>query len=225
MDFLDGWRSLAVLFMLVWHALWDLESVGLLRAGLTESLPMSVIRGAVPCIFVVLAGIGCRLSRSNLRRGVRLCACALGVTVVTWVAGRPVWFGILHLLGVCCLLWAAGGRTLSRLPAGWCAAACLAAFAALRLALEPLRVSVPGLWALGLRTAEFSSADYYPLLPWAFLFLAGAFAGGPLLDSDASWKTLRLPPALTWPGRHALVLYLVHQPVLYGLALLLARAG
>ena len=36
-DWLDLWRSLAVLTMLVFHALWDLELFGVLPAGTMET--------------------------------------------------------------------------------------------------------------------------------------------------------------------------------------------
>lgn len=84
-----------------------------------------------------------------------------------------------------------------------------------------VRVSVPWLWPLGLRTTGFFSADYYPIVPWLFLFLAAlpwaasSAPAGPLAGLEA-------PPGPYLAGRHALGIYLIHQPVLWGSLYLLA---
>lgn len=222
LDVLDLARSAAVVCMIVWHALWDLEAVGILPENFCRSSGMTLLREAIAYTFILLAGISCRLSHNNLRRGLRLAACALLVTLATALVGETVWFGVLHLLAACTLLWAAFSRIAETLDRRWALAA-FALFAVLRLSLPGVRVSTPGLFWLGLRTEDFVSADYYPLLPWLFLFLCGALAGRGLRDSDAKWTTVTLPKRLTWPGRHALTIYLLHQPLLYGIAALLAR--
>ena len=83
-------------------------------------------------------------------------------------------------------------------------------------------VSVPWLYPLGFTAPGFYSADYFPLLPWFFLFLMGTALGGWCLENrDSPLLTKSLPPALTWPGRHSLVIYVLHQPVLYGISYLI----
>lgn len=70
----------------------------------------------------------------------------------------------------------------------------------------------------------FFSADYYPLLPWIFVFLAGSYVGIPLRDSRApSWCYPTRSRALTWVGRHAILIYLLHQPILFVCFQLLIR--
>lgn len=73
------------------------------------------------------------------------------------------------------------------------------------------------LFPLGLHPLIFASADYYPLLPWIFLFLAGYWLGVAFLQRRAPEFCYREHlSALGWIGRHALIIYLVHQPVVYG---------
>ena len=85
-----------------------------------------------------------------------------------------------------------------------------------------MSVSVPWLYPLGFPGPGFSSADYFPLLPWLFLFLVGAALGGWCLDHrESRLLTAPLPRALTFPGRRSLLIYLLHQPVLYGVSFLL----
>lgn len=63
---------------------------------------------------------------------------------------------------------------------------------------------------------DFYSTDYFALLPWLFLFWAGYFLHG--VVGRARMEPLRrsVCPALGWMGRHSLLLYLLHQPVIYG---------
>lgn len=74
---------------------------------------------------------------------------------------------------------------------------------------------------LGFPPAGFFSTDYFSLLPWAFLFFCGYF-----LFSEANryglnerlFSKVRIP-MLSFMGRHSLIIYLLHQPVLYGVCL------
>lgn len=77
------------------------------------------------------------------------------------------------------------------------------------------------LTALGFPMPGFFSTDYFSLIPWIFLFWAGMFLHL-LLDAcgrDVSWKTMDVfnlnVPVLNWMGRHSLLVYLMHQPLLY----------
>lgn len=77
---------------------------------------------------------------------------------------------------------------------------------------------------LGFPAADFYSTDYFPMFPWLFLFLTGYLlhrlcAGRRLLDA-ASLRKSHLPPT-AFIGRHSLLIYLLHQPVLYGITILI----
>jgi uncharacterized membrane protein len=67
--------------------------------------------------------------------------------------------------------------------------------------------------------------DYVPLIPWAAPVLAGiAFAKAMRVDRWARTSPTHAVDLLTFPGRHSLVIYLVHQPILIGLFTLHAWA-
>ena len=207
-DLLDGWRTLAVVLMVIWHLLYDLrqQSIGSI---VPTYYPWRLIRCAAVHSFLFLVGISCNLSKNNLRRGGKLCGCAMLVTLVMQLIGDPILFGILHLMGLCTLLWA-WWKPKSSL---WLGLGALALFAALYPWLPDVRVNFDWLFWLGLRSEDFYSADYYALLPWGLLFFAGGFLGDRICEKV---RGIELPRWFTWPGRHALLLYAVHQPVLLG---------
>ena len=222
-ELLDAWRASAVIVMVFWHLCWDLTMYGTLPARVMFEQPMLGIRYYIICSFVLLSGISCRFSRSNARRGLQTLLCAAAVTLVMYIIGDPVWFGVLHLLGCCMLLYAWLGKYFEKLPDLPAALGCTALFLILHRICYGTYVTVPWLWMFGLRTREFYSSDYYPLFPWLFLFLTGTALGGRIRASDGEWKKVRLPAPLGWIGRHALLIYMLHQPALMGILYLVYR--
>ena len=71
---------------------------------------------------------------------------------------------------------------------------------------------------LGFPAEGFVSSDYFGLLPWIFLFWTGLFLYR-LHPGDA--KTGLRIPGITAMGRHSLLVYLLHQPIIYGVLMLL----
>ena len=222
-DFLDLWRSVCVWMMLLYHAAYDLMLYGILPAAV-ETHPFAHVYTAL-CSggFILLSGICIRMSRNPYRRGAIVFLSAMLVSVVSALAGLPIYFGVLHLLGVCMFLYALLRRWIERLPANrWFINVCLFLFAAAYALVPETRVGARWLFPLGLRYDGFYSADYYPLLPWALLFLTGTLMGRiPDIRRDADMLRRNYPAALTFCGRHSLAIYLIHQPVMYGLCWLL----
>ena len=75
---------------------------------------------------------------------------------------------------------------------------------------------------LGFPPVHFYSTDYFSLIPWTFLYLCGyelhwIMKEGGLLEK--SFMTKGIEP-LSFLGRNSLLIYLLHQPVLYGLVLI-----
>ncbi|MEG1972082.1 MAG: heparan-alpha-glucosaminide N-acetyltransferase domain-containing protein, partial [Oscillospiraceae bacterium] len=70
----------------------------------------------------------------------------------------------------------------------------------------------------GLTSYPYYSADYWPLFPWIFAFISGAFGGKMITLGKAPeiLKWNKIPP-LSFIGRHTLIIYIVHQPILLGI--------
>lgn len=221
-DVLDVWRTLAIVLMVAYHFLYDLYIFGVISANQLFSAPLNVLERFICCSFILLAGASARFSRNNLRHGLVVLGAGLVVQIGAAAAGQTIRFGVLMLLGSSMVLWHFLGKGLQKLP-GWSVAAGSGVlFFAARWWTGRTAVSVPWLYPLGFTAPGFYSADYFPLLPWFFLFLTGTALGGwCLAHRENRLLTVSLPRALTWPGRHSLIIYVLHQPVLYGISYLI----
>ena len=229
----DALRGLALLNMLAYHALYDWVDVfGHTGGWYNVSAPGCHLWQQYICwSFILLSGFSLPLARRPVRNGLLVAACAALLTAATvlFLPSESIWFGVLHLNAAAVLLTCLVRPLLQRIPAkaGLAASAALFAltnqlpqgfigFEGLRLCALPAGLYRANLFWLGLPDlTRFSSADYFPLLPWVFLFWCGVFLA-------RLWHPGRgEPPAALQPlcaiGRSTLPVYMLHQPVLYGL--------
>lgn len=226
----DVVRGFSVLSMVAFHLCYDLKFIcGKPLEWFAPPL-QDVWRASISWTFVFIAGCMFAYSRDNLRRSGRYLAVALLVFLVTTFAkvDVPINFGIIYCMGACTLttwlLDIVGIR-----PRGpWQALAFFAVFVMLlhisrgRIGVGPLvfdlpraLYSTPWLAWLGLPGPGFASGDYYPLLPYLMLFLCGSAMG-------RSWRSEGMPEPISslrfapleFVGRHALPIYVLHQPLL-----------
>ncbi|MCX7287135.1 MAG: heparan-alpha-glucosaminide N-acetyltransferase [Rhodobacterales bacterium] len=226
---LDMARTLAIICMVIFHFTFDLALFGHIPAETLSQPFWHYFPRMIAGSFLFLSGVSLWLAHGNgirwrafwLRFG-KLAAAAFLVTLASlwFVPGGPIWFGILHAIAVASLI----GVLALRLP--WPATLALAAtiFAIgwtwRSPAFDPLWL----VWT-GLADARPAMGDYVPLFPWAAPALAGiAFARAFRIDRWSGAMPSRGPRVLSFPGRHSLLIYLVHQPILIGLFNLHAMA-
>ena len=233
---LDALRGICILGMMVVHFVFDLNEFA--RLGLTMPGWFNFCQHYGHSLFILISGICATLASRSFRRGVIVFCAGLLVTGVTlfmvcvlkFNRSLSIYFGILHLLGLCMILF----PLFKKLPV-WALAVLGAGFVALGVwlaALEPVAVSFPSaqgllLGAIGIRPAGFYSGDYFPIFPNLGWFLLGAVLGRTayrrreslLPKVNADFFLLRF---FRFCGRHSLWIYLLHQPVLAGLTMLLA---
>lgn len=238
--FLDELRGLAVFCMVFYHAFYIIgEFFGAYEAEYLFNFFMPV-QPIFAGIFIFLCGISCTLSKSNLKRGTLLLGIALGMTLVTaFIMPKmgfyncEIYFGILHFLSVSILIFAILSKAFGKTSpyVGILVCAVLYAFTS-RIENgvldygELISVSIPQslyesnvLMPLGIYAPGFFSADYFPLFPDIFIFFAGAFAGKYFL-SNGYPETFYQKRAsfFGWLGRKALIIYVVHMPLIYAVA-------
>jgi uncharacterized membrane protein len=221
---IDALRGLSLVLMMAFHFTYDLVFYcGFPRYIIT--LPaVTALQVLSSRSFILLAGISCRLSRSNLRRGFIVLGAGALVQIVSGLWGDPIHFGILQFMGCSMLIYGMTDWIWQKMG-NWLPVLCIVCFVPARLLL-PVRVGVDFLFPFGFLGMDFRSSDYFPLLPWFFLFLFGTWLGGYVRERRGpAWLYRLRAPGLNWMGRHSLLIYLVHQPVLVALAYLLAAVS
>jgi len=220
---IDAIRGLCVVLMVVHHLLYDLVVFLGAPLWLFKNPVFDVFHYFFAGMFIFLSGVSSRFSRSNVRRGLKVIAAALVITVVTLFLKMPIYFGILHFLGFSMVFYGLTYKLWDKLPQWLAPILYIALLAAAAVWVDKTGyVQAKWLWMFGFKYDGFYSADYFPILPWIFVFLLGTWAGKYIRDGllPARFYTMDVPffPSI---GRRAFVIYLVHQPVLYGLVLLI----
>lgn len=238
---LDELRGLCVFLMVIYHMLYtagEFFDFPTFSTLLKLTAPLEPIFAGM---FIVICGISCRLSHSNVLRGIKLAGVALLVSVVTiWIVpllgftGTEIRFGILHMLACCILFYAACAKVIDKVPAQAGILICLILYVFTRFIddgifgipyVDAMNVHLPDalydcgwLFPLGFHDASFYSADYFPLLPWIFVFLTGACGGGWLVQAKLPESVYRMHiRPLAFLGRHALIVYIIHQPIIFAI--------
>lgn len=231
-------RGFSVVSMVLFHLCYDLRFIMGVDVGWFEPPLQDVWRSSISWTFLFVAGCMCPLSRSNLRRSAEYGVVALAIWVATSVVAVdvPISFGIIYCMAACTFVAWALSRA-GALPRGRLAAIVLIlVFLALQdlrdgtVGLGPLSVQLPeGLYEtawlawLGLPGGSFASGDYYPVLPYLALYLAGAAMGSRWKERGyPRWACEARVAPLNFVGRHALIVYIAHQPVILGLSALIA---
>ena len=221
----DVVRGIALLAMASYHFTWDLEFFGYTDPGLTAFGWWKIYARTIASTFLVLVGVSLYLAHHRQirwngfwKRFATVAGAALAISVVTRIATPDgfIFFGILHEIALASLL----GLLFLRLPA------LLTLLVAALVIVAPfyLRFEAfdhPTLWWVGLSATNPRSNDYVPLLPWFGAVLAGIAAtklaaSSGMLTWLASFTPGRWSKSLVFIGRHSLVFYLVHQPLLIG---------
>lgn len=224
---IDQIRGIALLAMAVFHFSWDLSWFNLVTWRVTEALGWRLFAISIAGTFLFLTGVSLVLATANgirwrpyfKRLGI-LIAAAAAISLATYLVMPDIMvrFGILHSIAFASV----AGLVFLRLPP------LVTLLCALFVGTLPLYYSTPALngpflgW-LGLGTVPLPSVDFEPVFPWFAPPLIGIAVTRLALEKN--WQVVlatvqpngRLSRALRFAGRHSLIIYLVHQPILLGL--------
>lgn len=219
---LDFLRGTALILMVYFHVIVDLKDM--YNMNLSYLSGVNYYIGKISAIlFMLLAGISSSLSRSNVKRGIRVFAIALVISLVTHLYGPEfgIKFGILHFLGICMLLYPLMARIHKYLLIVIGTGIILLGNVFLRIT-----PSTNILFPLGIYNASFSSADYYPLVPWMGVFIYGIVLGKLLYSRKRSLFPFEYRDnIINMTGRNTLLIYVIHQPVILLVLYILKLAG
>ncbi len=226
----DFLRGLAVILMIASNIATDLVYFN----SYSPAYPVfwQILAYAAASTFLFLVGVSLTLSfcrakitgrakfRKYLKRGAKIFSLGLAITIMTYIFIRNdfIVFGVLHFIGIAVVLSYPFLKCKHRyLPLFFGLV-----FIVLGVLAKGITMNSPWLLWLGLMPQGFRSIDYFPVLPWFGVVLAGIFTGNLLYRDykrrfsipEISNHTSRL---FCFLGRHSLVIYLLHQPVLIAL--------
>ena len=220
---IDALRGAAICMMIVYHAAFDLNWFHIISADFNHDHFWLSFRDLIVSSFLLLVGVSLVLaSRAGIspkrfwNRIALVAACAILVTVGSYVTFPKTFitFGILHCIVVSSIL----GWPLVRFPRAALMVGVVVIVAGVAIGV-PL-FDLPLLNWVGLMTHKPATEDYVPLLPWFGVVLVGISIGWCLLERrmhDLRQISRASPKWLTWLGRHSLLVYMIHQPIMMGL--------
>ncbi len=228
---IDFLRGIAILLMIVLHFFVDLSILRILEFPFRWAI-WSFWQKATAAIFLLLAGIcliishhheiqqntgkGQRLFKKHLKRGLVIFGYGLLITIVTRIYLKEgyVVFGVLHLIGATIIL-SYPLLTLRYLNLFLGAGVIIVGFY-----LNSFHFTFPWLLWAGFQKNGFYSVDYFPIFPWLGYVLIGLFLGNRLYSPKGRMFPLNDCSRLLWVrgfcylGKHSLMVYLIHQPLL-----------
>lgn len=238
---IDHLRLIAMISMICYHVVWDLVYLYGKDWSWYYGNASFVWQQSICWTFILLSGFCHSFCRRPFRQGILVSGAGLLVMAVTAIASQEsrVVFGVLTLIGASTLVLIPLKAYFEKLPAFTGMFLMCLLFAAtypvnegyfgffgiklLKLPMNFYRNAATAFW--GFPYVGFESSDYFSMLPWSFLYFAGYFL-------YRIWKEHGQPqprfldrklPIITWIGQHSLLIYLLHQPLIYAILELMKK--
>ena len=220
---LDVFRGLAIIAMACYHFGFDLNIAGYIHQDLNNSVAWLTARSLILTTFLLISGISLSIAKArsdslSLKRIMRIGLCATLVSAGSYFMFPDSWifFGVLHFIVIASLV----GSNIHGYPIIFL----LLGFVALGLGIfyQSTFFNQPLLQWIGFMTFKPVTEDYVPIFPWMGVFLIGMYLGTGFISNRAIAQGDRLNEGkflavFAWLGRHSLLIYMIHQPILLGL--------
>lgn len=240
---IDEYRGFVLINMIAYHAIWDMVYIFGENWQWYKSDIGFYWQQWICWSFILISGFCWQMGKQPLKRGFLVYGGGVIISLVTMIAmpDSRVMFGILTLLGssmilmipldlLCRKVQPVIGSVISFLlflftypvNRGYLG------FGELRIVEIPVDWYANGFTTyLGFDEPGFYSTDYFSIIPWFFLFVTGYFLHGMVFKGTSqsnarqSWIIVLLQKSvcsqLGWIGRRSLIIYMLHQPVVYGI--------
>jgi len=223
-EIIDGLRGFAITLMVVHHVMYNAAVFFDAPWWVYSNPVINVLQAFFTGLFIIISGVSSRFSRGNVERGSIVIVIAIVITYITVRMDMPIYFGILHLLGLFMIFYGLTRKlwdNISGKIAPFIYILLLAASILARIYLSPTSdnpVLKDILSVLGWYQKGFVNFDKQVILPWIFIFLLGTWIGKYIQEGrfPARFYKIRVP-FFAFVGRYGLLIYVLHQPVLLGI--------
>lgn len=241
LELLDVIRGITLISMILYHTMFDVTFYTKNGLGWYLDTPGYVWQQTICWSFIFLSGMCRAIGKKSLKRGLIVSGCGLAITLVTaiFMPSERIIFGVLTFTGAAMLFCIPFEKVFRRInPYVGMAISALLFFLTRNvyfyhgLGFEGIKICrLPDFMYANYLTAFFGfpqktffSGDYFPFIPWIFLFLLGFFFWLAFGDRLKSTKLMHIDiKAFSFLGRHSLLIYMLHQPIAYGLVYLIFR--
>ncbi|MCR5773407.1 MAG: DUF1624 domain-containing protein [Butyrivibrio sp.] len=238
---IDSIRGLTLISMMLYHLCWDLVYIAGIRLDFYTSTPGYIWQQSICWSFILISGFCVAISNHPINRGLIVFLCGLIITIVTsiFLPEDIVIFGVLTLHGSAMIITGLLLPLLEQIHPALFLTLSAFLFTITRHISEGY-IGFPhanvitlsrSLYAnyfttyLGFPFKSFYSTDYFAIIPWIFLFWCGFALCRLLKIPKKGTLLLKRPfyiriPGISFIGKHSLIIYMLHQPVLYALVML-----
>lgn len=233
---LDEMRGLILISMIGYHLMWDLVYLYRIDCSWYKGILGYIWQQSICWSFICLSGFCWSFGRKKWKRGLEVLIAGAVITLVTIVAmpQQRVVFGVLTCIGSCMLIMIPVEKILTRVSVKMGLICSVMLFLILRninsgtLGFEMWEIGKLPRWLytnlfttyLGFPQDDFFSADYFSLFPWFFLFLSGYFINRMMPEEWMKKMKNGTSKTLEVIGKNSLWIYMVHQPIIYGILLI-----
>lgn len=237
----DTLRGVAIVTMVHFHLMWSLWFFGVTPNINWWTGFWKYYQRSIACTFLLLVGVSLTLSYHAamrrrgpntrlfpkfLKRGLKVFGLGVIISIVVWLAGVGyMHFGVLHLIGFSII------AAYPLLRFRWLNLALWAVFFTLGFFLQGITIDMPYFAWLGLEPPNFAPLDRFPVIPWFGVVLLGVFLGNTFYDEQGrrrfflpDWGDVAPFRFLQFLGRHSLIIYLFHQPIIFAILFALGLA-
>ena len=240
--YIDFLRGMAFFLMVIYHLIYNISEIfyGYWARYFSDSHYLNKIAQVlryvngvdltkylrlifIACVFLFISGISSIFSKNIFKRGLKLLAIALGLSLVTYILSISfqlkyiiIYFGILHCISICMLLTPLFKKTNKYVLFVLAVFIIIVGFYFDHNPQNRIYVDTWILTPLYITRSGFFSADYYPLLPYMGLYILGFIFGNWYFNIKNHPKTTKNYKVniFTYFGKNTLIWYFIHQLIL-----------
>lgn len=229
-NIIDTLRGLTIISMVLYHLFYDLVYVFGYEIGWYTIENTFLWQQSICISFIVISGISTNFTKRDklIKNGIKVFILGLLITLITkiFMPEELIIFGILNFMGLAMVLVGLLNPILDRINIKLGIILSLILFCIMYkieegyLNLAFFTIDIPAslysanLFYLGFPSSEFYSSDYFPLLPWIWLYAEGFFIGKKL-KKENYYGIVGSENILSKIGKYSLVIYMLHQVVIY----------
>ena len=228
-NFIDLIRGIAIINMVLYHLLYDLDYIFGDDIYLFSTIYAHLWQNLIAMTFIITSGISYNFGSKNIKKFIILLICASIISIISYIFmyDEFIAFGIIHFFAFATLFLIIFESILNKINSyiGLVFSALL--FISTKFITNGYLIIPSGKYYLPEKLYEYSflfwagfpknnfvSSDYFPLIPWLFLFLMGFYLGRIVLSSNIKTKKKSINP-INIIGRYSLLIYMIHQPIIF----------